>query len=80
MDKIQDTNKPAPWILNRETTVKWISSDLKIEVIQALMNSISMDKRGFHFISTLVTSRAENSNRKEVLEHERYDNLPELVC
>ena len=79
MAQIHNTKKRMPLILDRESALKWISSDLTKEEIKALMNPVSMDKMEAHTISRLVTSRTEKSNVEQVVEQEEYEELPPLL-
>ena len=79
MEQIHNTKKRMPLILDAENARIWVSSGLEKEEIESLMKPIEASKMKAHTISRLVTSRSENSNVKEVVEQEKYEELPELV-
>ena len=79
MEQIHNTKKRMPLILDSVNARGWVSDGLAKEEIESLIKPLAVSKMDAHTISRLVTSRTENSNVKEVVEQEGYEELPELV-
>lgn len=79
MEQIHNTKKRMPLILDKINARQWLNPGLAKEEIELLMNPLAASKMKAHTISRLVTSRTENSNVKEVVEQEAYEELPEMI-
>ncbi|WP_051719677.1 SOS response-associated peptidase [Anditalea andensis] len=75
MDKIHNSKKRMPLILNPETEMDWLSQDLSNTDISLLMQPFKAESMAYHTVSRLVTSRKENSDVPEVKEPLNYQEL-----
>lgn len=75
MDKIHNTKKRMPLILDPRTELDWLSEDLSKEDINALMQPFDAHQMAYHTVSRLVTSRTKNSDVPEVKQPLPYPEL-----
>lgn len=75
MEKIHNTKKRMPLVLDPEKELDWISNGLSREDITSLMVPLDRDRMDYHTISRLITSRTEDSNVEKVKEPETYPEL-----
>jgi putative SOS response-associated peptidase YedK len=75
MDKIHNTKKRMPLILDPKTELDWLSPKLSKEDISSLMQPYDADMMAYHTVSRLVTSRTEQSDVPEVKQPLEYPEL-----
>jgi putative SOS response-associated peptidase YedK len=77
MDKIHNTKKRMPLILDPKTELDWLSEGLSQDDINELMKPYDANQMAYHTVSRRVSSRTEESDIPEVKQPLEY---PELVA
>ena len=74
MEKIHNTKKRMPVILNSEDEIKWLTNDINEKNIYEFCKPYHENKMQAYTVSKLISSKKENSNKIEVLNKFDYVN------
>jgi putative SOS response-associated peptidase YedK len=75
MEKIHNTKKRMPLVLDPATELDWLSAGLSKDEISALITPLDQNLMAYHTIDRLVSSRTEDSNVPDVIKSVSYPEL-----
>jgi len=79
MEKIHNTKKRMPLIIEAHKAKKWLDNDLSEKEIKSFFEPIESLKLKAHTIKKFIPSKTEESNTPELLAYYHYPELSALI-